>query len=267
MKLVLSLVSVALILVLGVCPMFADITVSNGNSAFTVSPNSSSGMYNWTVDGVNQMFQQWFWVRVGATGGEHDLSFLDAAPVVAAAGRTLDLTYTTATFSVDVLYTLTGGAAGTHTSDIAESINITNLTGSALDFHFFQYSDFDLNGITTGQTATLVNANAVQQSGAGGLVMSETVATPSPTHHEMGIWNTTLASLQDGAPTTLNDVSSAGPGDVTWAFQWDASIAGNGSLIISKDKRLSSVVPEPASILGLGTVLFLIGTKLRRKRA
>lgn len=266
MKLVLSLVSVALMLVLGVCPMFADITLTSGNSTAFIQTGSSSGMSNWTVDNVNQLFQQWFWVREGSRGGETALNDISAVTAAQYAPGIANLTYANASYSVSVTYTLTGGAAGTHTSDIAESINITNKTTSVLDFHFFQYSDFDLNGVTTDQTATMVNANTVQQS-SGGLIMNETVATPAPTHHEMGLYPTTLTSLGDANPTTLNDANSAGPGDATWAFQWDASIAGNGSLIISKDKRLSSVVPEPASILGLGTVLFLIGAKLRRKRA
>ncbi len=271
MRLFFSLATMALLLVLGVGPASADITVTDGNSAFTVDPLSSSGMNSWTVDGVNQLYQQWFWTRVGSTAGQQSLDAI-SVPVVSqgtgAFDNSLSLLYTqTGQFSVEIVYTLLGGNAGSHTADIAETIRINNLSQAALDFHFFQYSDFDLNGVADDQTATMgLGGNSVQQVG-NGAVMSETVATPAPTFHEIGIYASTLTSLQSGFTYNLNGANSAGPGDVTWAFQWDKSIAPNGTFLISKDKNIAAAVPEPASILGLGTVLFLIGTKLRRKRA
>ena len=35
------------------------------------------GMIAWEVDGINHMYQQWFWYRVGLTGGESSISTLD----------------------------------------------------------------------------------------------------------------------------------------------------------------------------------------------
>jgi hypothetical protein len=46
-----------------------------------------------------------------------------------------------------------------------------------------------------------------------------------------------------------------GPGDMTWAFQWDRVIPASGpgrTFIISKDKRLN-VVPEPTTMFLLST--------------
>ena len=61
---------------------------------------------------------------------------------------------------------------------MSEQISITNLLDSPLDFHFFQYADFDLSAA---DTAFFTNANAVDQIG-GGLRLSETVVTPVPSH-------------------------------------------------------------------------------------
>jgi hypothetical protein len=82
----------------------------------------------------------------------------------------------------------------------------------------------------------------------------ETVTTPPANHGEASIFPDTINSLNDLLPTTLNDVATAGPGDATWALQWDFNLAAVGigsSVQISKDKRLElQVIPEP-SVLGL----------------
>ena len=52
------------------------VTLANGNSTALVDVGSSAGMYNWTVDGVNQLAQQWFWYRVGSANGESPISAL-----------------------------------------------------------------------------------------------------------------------------------------------------------------------------------------------
>jgi len=246
------------------------LTATNGNSSIEVNSGSQAGMDSWVVDGVQQMFQQWFWFRVGSTGPEAAINTLTQTGATAA-GRVIDVTYCSngsancgTGWSVDVLYTLTGGLANSHTSDVAETITINNQTGAALDLHFFQYADFDLNGTAGGQTVTFVNANTVRQTGSGA-ILSETIVTPAASHHEAGLFANTLNSLNDGAATTLNDSNSAGPGDATWAFQWDKSIANNGSFIISKDKNLAAAVPEPASILLFGTMLLGCAGVLRRR--
>ena len=49
------------------------ITLQNGNSSFSVNSYNDNaalqdGAYNWTVDGINQLKQQWFWFRIGNSG-------------------------------------------------------------------------------------------------------------------------------------------------------------------------------------------------------
>ncbi len=52
------------------------ITLADGNSSALVDVGSTAGMYNWTVDGVNQLAQQWFWYRTDSVSGESALSTL-----------------------------------------------------------------------------------------------------------------------------------------------------------------------------------------------
>jgi hypothetical protein len=240
----------------------AILTVTDLNTHVEVDSSSQAGMYEWTVDGVDQMFQQWFWYRVG-DGPEASINTL--APTAAAvAGRNIITNYAGAGFTIEVTYLVTGGTANSGTSDIAETIRIINTGNAPLDFHFFQYSDFDLCGGAGGEVATFVNANTVDQTDIGGCHLSETVVTPDASHREAGIFANTLNSLNNGTPTTLIDNVSSGFGDATWAFQWDFVLGVNGSFIISKDKHLSAI-PEPASLFLLGSGL-LGGLKAARRR-
>jgi hypothetical protein len=95
--------------------------------------------------------------------------------------------------------------------------------------------------------------------------MAETVATPAGSHWEIGGFPSILTSLEDANTTILADASSPYNGDVTWAWQWDFNIAGDSSVLISKDRRIG-VVPEPASILLLGAGLVGLAGAARRRR-
>ena len=101
---------------------------------------------------------------------------------------------------------LRGGAPGSEVSDMTELISITNLSASPLDFHFFQYADFDLSAADSVQ---FTNLNSVQQSGAN-TRLTETVVTPIPSHRQGDFFPTILNSLNDAAPTTLNDTPPIG---------------------------------------------------------
>jgi hypothetical protein len=152
-------------------------------------------------------------------------------------------------FSVEVRYLLTGGTPASLDSDLVEVLRIQNLsTTQPLDFHFFQYVDFDLGGTASDDTVSVLGSpgNTVRQRDAL-LQLSETVVTPAPSRYEVtGLANSLLAQLTDGLPTNLSN--SAGPltGDAAWAFQWDFTLAPGDSYLISKDKNLSPI-PEPAT--------------------
>lgn len=264
---------------------YADIVeLQDLNSYFRINTDGAGngdaarrGADRWVVDGVHHLYQQWFWFRIGSGGPEmglEDLNLLGASslntnPLFDANDDQATITFGNglnvagSTFVVQVKYSLSGGSAGSQLSDVAEQITVFNQGASAIDLHFFQYSDFDLNGMIGGQTATLVNANTWRQTG-GGVVLNETVVTPVANHYEANTFANTRSALDNGVADDLNDEETA-TGDATWAFQWDTVVAAGGSFLISKDKSLQ-LIPAPGAALLAALGLGAIG-RFRRRNA
>ncbi len=245
------------------------VTLTDNNSVAQINTSSSAGMFDWSVDGSPQLFQQWFWLRVGAVGGEAPINTISAPANTTPTLRDLTSIYNNSSYSVRVSYQLNGGAISSGTSGMSEAIRIENLTAGPLDFHFFQYTDFDLGG--AGNNTTLLGQNlftgrytTADQVGPGG-VFQETLATPGANRAEAGIYPNTLNSLNDASPTTLNNTLSAGPGDTTYAFQWDVTIAGGGSFEINKALSLQlTTVPEPSALALVSVGLVALARRKRR---
>lgn len=228
------------------------ITLVDGSSQVTIDPASELGMTSWTINGVNQLERQWFWFRIGAQGGEQSIDKLSANPFVGLTDINFDgnqetayLRYTGVQLKAEVTYTLTGSSPGLFSSDIAEVIRLTNVSTQSLDLHFFQYCDLNLGGTVNDQWVRIDGNNTARQQDVGAYV-GETVVTPLPTARQVGFVPTILNLLDDNLPTTLNgDVGPIGPGDLSWAFEWDVTLAPNGTLLVSKDKQ---IVPEPGAL-------------------
>lgn len=254
-----SVAAVVLSLALGAQAQIQNLL--DNDSVASIDPTSSAGMFNWSVDGQNQLAQQWFWYRVG-NAAEAPINAISAPSIIRPDAKTAYITYNNGAYSVEIDYVLNGQSAGSGQADIRESIRIHNNTAAPLDFHFFQYSDFDLLGTAGGDTVALGTDisgrfnEALQTKGPlNSSTLTETDVTPGANHGEVGFFNTTLAKLNNGIADNLNDnAGPVGPGDVTWALQWDYSgataIAPGGDVLISKQKFLQ--VPEPTSCALVG---------------
>jgi len=231
----------------GASPIYS---LSSGNSSVSIDLGSQTGMYNWTVDGQNQLNQQWFWYRVGCSGPEASIDTIGTPTVNLISPAILDTTYIGSLFSVDVLYSLVGGALRSGASDLSETIKIQNLTDSTLAFHFFQYADFNLGGTPNNDSGTLDKTskgyNEVDQTdGFCHLGESvDTVVSHAATHGEVATDNSILNMLNDSKASTFDDNTSAF-GNVKWGLEWDVNIACGGTYLISKDLNISGVVPVP----------------------
>ena len=233
-------------------------------SSVDINTVTGAGVSNWQVGGVNQLNYHWFYYRVGAVGPEAPIQNIDNTPttVYNAAARTLDLTYDNGSYSVRTLFKLTSG----NTPNLSETITVNNHSGSSLDFHFFQYSDFDLYGLGGGQSVQFSTNSvtgqyykALQTDGTRTVTELVNSAAPAISHFEAQFANVTLTSLLDGGPTTLSDATSAGVGNVTFAYQWDVTLADTGSFQLSK---LLTVVPEPSTFSLI--ILAIAGARIMR---
>jgi len=243
------------------------VTLTDQNSSAQVNLGSQAGMFNWTVEGQNELNQQWFWLAVnGVNNGAPTAINNISAPTYTTVGtRLLETTYANPNYSVEVDYLLTGSTPGSGNSDIGETITLANTSATAKTFHFYQYSDFNLGGGASDVVQLGRNlrgnfdlADQENNNGIASTVLSETVATPGANHGEVALQGVTLAKLNNGlVPVTLADNTSAGPGNVTWAFEWDVTVAPGAEFLISKDKSIQILqVPEPASLslISLGLI-------------
>ncbi len=248
------------------------VTLTDNNSRAVIDPNSAAGMKNWSIqmpngEWQNQLNQQWFWFRVGQNA-EQPINAISPASVIQYNSRSMASTYANALLSVKIDYLLSGGVVGSGVSDIAETITINNLSSSLLAFTFFQYSDFNLEGTPGGEFIALGKNfrnyfnEAVQVKVGTQIGLTETVTTPGANRGEAAVWGDTLAKLNDGVASDLSNVAGpVGPGDVTWALQWNFNIPAGGSVIISKDKYLQvPVIPEPTTfaLVSLGLAALLV---------
>lgn len=227
-------------------------------------------MNSWTVDNQNILDQQWFWYCVGNDPtGQHSLDTLPKTYTILSASE-VKASFTGATFVVSLDFNLFGSTPGSGNADMAEVFTIRNTASSNLTFHFFEYSNFVLGG-PPGDLVNFLSSNLVQQVGYNGASLSETnYATvtglpgfAAPMHHEANYAFNTLNSLNQGSPYTLNDSTNAGPGDVTWAFQWDAFTLGPG-VSANISKNIDVQIPEPSTVVLVG--LGLLGAWAVRRR-
>ena len=228
-------------------------------------------MNNWTVDGGNQLNQQWFWYRIG-NGLAAPINTIGAVAFTTTGTDKLAATYSSGAlpgFSLKIEYVLSGGAINSGASQILETIMVNNTTGGSLDFHLFQYSDFNLGGTAGGDSVQIYSSGTgydyVSQSD-GVTEIGETITLPEASRAEARLYDTTRNNLNTVPGYNLDNNLATGPGDATWSLQWDPTILNNTSFEVFKNKSLSvTPIPEPAmvSILTLG--LGACGLIRRRK--
>jgi hypothetical protein len=245
-------------------------SANNFGSSISVNVGQGvGGLKQWMVGGVNQADQEWLYYRIGTSGPAFGIDHISAAPTVnTATPGQIDVTYDNGSYSAEVKYLITGSSL------LNESIVFNNHSGSALDLHFFDYSDYDLNGSDNGQSlgwfhkgVVIPTTNSFWQT-LGGIALTNTVSsspTANPTRYEAdATTGTLLMNITNTVNYTLNNVASAGPGDANGALEWDLSLATGSALTISE--LISLQVPEPSSvaIVSLGILSMWFGCANRR---
>jgi len=223
--------------------------LTDGNSIVAISIESQLGTFFWAVDDDNQIFQQWFWFRIGDDGPEKSLNRLKLVNN-STTTNTLTANFTNGDLQIDVVWELKGNTPSIGFATLNEKIVITNtgVSQDPMEMHFFQYTDFDVGGPQNNIVEIIPPNIAIQKNGP----IAETVVSPDPSHFQVGRIteddNMILRSLNDDLATTLNDTAGPIPMpgedgvDGNWAFQWDVDIDRKKSFTILKTKTIS---PQP----------------------
>jgi hypothetical protein len=252
------------------------VTLTDANSVVRIDTTSTAGVYDWTVDGVDQLFQQWFWYRLGGATQEYSIDTLgEITPPVIIGPDAAKITLGGAgSLKVEVTYTLIGNLPGSGASHLDQVIKITNLTGSTQTLDFFQYSDFDLQGTNANDQVEIgpgaYGPNTVFQTDTnpGIKTVMQASVSPAPTAWEANIYPATLVKLNDGSVDNLNMNPGPVTGDVTWAFQWGSIHIPNGGNYSFSENTAIYPTPEPASLVLFGMGLIgAAGVARRRKTA
>lgn len=234
-----------------------------------ISNTTGTGIDQWNIANVNQMARNWFWFRIGAGPGTASAIDTISAPVVTQFTSTYArLLYSNANYSVQVDYLLTPGLLNGGTSDLAQTVTISNKTASALDFHLFQLVNFDLNN-------TAGNDVAVHDAGSGNIIQTDgaypglqaQVGVNGFNHWEIDSAATLFNKINGTSFTNLSDSVGTGTGDVAWGSQSNFTVAAHGSAQMSEDLLVAGApVPETGTLASLGLGLLSAVSMIRRRR-
>ena len=149
--------------------------VGAGASSYTLGARDTSvqldlagGLSQWTVDGVNQLNLQTFYYSVGSGPATSIYTIgLPSAPTITTnfskTTVTLNTTYADPIISVGTQFQIQSSPVGSGKATLAQTFTINNPSSTAQVYHFYQYSDFDLGGVSGGQNVQFSSNGSGQQ--------------------------------------------------------------------------------------------------------
>ncbi len=223
------------------------------------STSALTGLNSFTVDTVERVFQQWFWYRVGPSDAEQSLDLLPKKVASSQPTPTsLQTSYTLAgQFDISALYELTSYPLGAGKASLKKTITITNTSAAVLDYHLFEYSDYDLSDADTiiGDSDNIevhnfkLYQNGAQADGSGVTYTHDSSLPPSS--YDLDDGSLSLRdSLRDIDPTNFSIPQTPyGYGsDKQFVKQWDLTIPAGQSVTFTITDSFYPTKPVTATL-------------------
>ncbi len=263
--------------------LLAGTVVQSEATVYTIGARDTSmqidltgGITQWAVDGVNQLSLQSFYYSIGSgpTASIFSIGAPSAPSITTNISNTtvaLNTTYANSTIGVGTLYSLQSSPVGSGKATLAQTLTINNVSATTQVFHFYQFSDFNLGGIAGGQNVQFSSNGSgqqyqvVQTDAFGrtliGLITGVTGGGSAQSEVQAGLFDGVQFGLGGINPVTLNNTLTAGPGNVDFAYEWDATLAPGSSITISEIQT----VPEPSSMALAVSGIFALALRCRRR--
>jgi len=218
-----------------------------------------TGLNSFYVDGIERGFQQWFWYRVGPSDAETSLDLLPKKIAsIQPTSTSLQTSYTLAgQFDISLLYELTPYPSGVGKASLKKTVTITNTSGAELDYHLFEYSDYDLSddGIVLGDNDNIeIHNNKVYQNGSqsdfSGVTYTHESTLP-PSSFDLDDGSSALKNaLNDIDPSDFsNPLTPYGYGsDRQFVKQWDLTIPASQSVTFTITDSFYPTKPVTATL-------------------
>jgi uncharacterized protein (TIGR03382 family) len=213
----------------------AAATISDGIATLNVS-DTSGAMLNFVTGGTDHLYEGNYYFRTPSMGLEEALvgsGTTSVTSVTVTSPTEITVLGGTADFDFELTYALSGSGI------LVPSLELTNTTGSQLDLALFSYQDWDVDGSFTDDTVVWDGSRIIQSE------ITPLYITPfqTPDAVEASVYSTLYDELEDGNVDNLTDGAGLpfGPGDGTFVFQFDLSLAPTGTTTIVY------AVPEPSS--------------------
>ncbi len=220
-------------------------SITDGNAKVTIDPDSSAGLFDWTVDGVDQVGTDWYWFRTDQAG-EASVDTIGVPVVETPFPGFARITYAGGGIDVRLSYEVLGGAPGSGESSLSQSLRIQNTSQASYTLNFFRLADYNVGGTPGGDSGQIQDGIRVLQSDGGSPFSVESLMGSQPQRFQFDVANVLLGELTDGNPTTLSNQAGPLAGDVAAGFQYTRTLAPGQVLAFSTDSRVT--IPEPTTL-------------------
>ena len=249
---------------------------------------------NDTVDHLEDMIQQWWYISVG--GGPvqsiHELGNLQSAT---SSGNfnpggpdRLTFSFDDEVTKVAGRYQLDGGAYGEFKNTVSRSISVTNLSDAEADIRFYSYTNLALTGLLSQSGQAVTHPGTIDEKAAFNTQLGDRVRQwdAAPLNPAVDVVSDSVTFLNvepdlvqvDDADALLNLIQQGGslngqtsfdpPGfqtgeDTAYAFQYDFTLAGGEGFVVGETLQ---ILPEPSSMtLLIGAATAILARRRSRK--